>query len=88
MFDGVPQGWEEGRSSDADFFWPGKGLHLYAPLYGTQGIGQDEDVPPFPSDLSINTITAFEACTLENLKNSRESWAYDRWVDEWPGLTQ
>lgn len=80
-----PSGWEEGRANQAYFLWPEQGIHLFTALYGTQGVGLDEEVPLFPAELSISSMTAFEPCTLEELEKFRKRYVYDRWVG-WPGM--
>jgi hypothetical protein len=92
--EGALPGWEQARRADLAFFlWPSSGIHLFTTLYETQGVGLDEDeeVPPFPSELSINILTAFEPCTLEELESvfqgpySPGPWT--RWID-WPGMNE
>lgn len=92
--EGGPLGWEQaGRADSAFFIWPNKGIYLYTGLYLTQGVAlnEDEEVPPFPSELSINRLVAFESCTLEELESVfRENFPPVpgiRWID-WPGMTE
>ena len=93
--EGRPPGWEQARRADCAFFlWPNRGIYLDTGLYLTQGVGLDEgeEVPPFPSELSINGMVAFEPCTLEELESVfRENFppvpGILRWID-WPGMQE
>lgn len=90
-----PPEWEQPRRANCAFFlWPNNGIYFFAGLYGTQGVGLDEDeeVPQFPSELPIGILTAFEPCTLERLESAlqeiyRPSSRSIRWID-WPGMNE
>jgi hypothetical protein len=92
--EGEPPGWEQARRAGGAFFlWPNKGIYLATGLYLTQGVALDEDeqVPPFPSELSINRLVAFELCTLEELESIfREFYPPGPWVRwiEWPWMIE
>lgn len=85
VFDSSLPGWEEGRSNQVHFFWPARGIYLSTRFYGTTGVGLDEEPPPFPAELPINSLIAFEPCTVEEIESGWRNYIYNRWV-EWPGL--